>query len=67
VKRKSKEKANHVITLIVIFVALIFYLIPVYWIISTSFKSYVDVFATPPKFLFKPTTDNYVEIGRAHV
>jgi multiple sugar transport system permease protein len=60
VKRKSKKKANNVIALIVIFVALIFYLIPVYWIISTSFKPYLDIFAMPSKFLFKPTTDNYV-------
>jgi multiple sugar transport system permease protein len=39
---------------------LIFYLIPVYWIIATSFKPYVDIFASPPKFSFKPTLDNYV-------
>jgi multiple sugar transport system permease protein len=60
VKRKSKEKAYHVIALVVIAIALIFYLIPVYWIIATSFKQYVDVFAMPPKFNFKPTFDNYV-------
>ncbi|MGB9594692.1 MAG: carbohydrate ABC transporter permease [Candidatus Poribacteria bacterium] len=59
-KRKSKEKTRHIIALIVIFIALIFYLIPVYWIISTSFKPYVDIFAMPPKFVFKPTMDNYV-------
>jgi multiple sugar transport system permease protein len=60
VKRKSKEKIYHVIALVVIAIALIFYLIPVYWIIATSFKPYVDIFASPPKFSFKPTLDNYV-------
>jgi len=60
VKRKSKEKTYHVIALVVIAIALIFYLIPVYWIIATSFKPYVDIFASPPKFSFKPTLDNYV-------
>jgi multiple sugar transport system permease protein len=60
VKRKSKEKAYHVIALVVIAIALIFYLIPVYWIIATSFKPYMDIFAMPPKFTFKPTFDNYV-------
>ena len=59
-KRKSKEKTYHVIALVVIAIALIFYLIPVYWIIATSFKPYVDIFAMPPKFSFKPTLDNYV-------
>jgi len=48
------------IALIVIIIAMIFYLIPVYWIISTSFKPYVDIFASPPRFLYKPTLDNYV-------
>jgi len=59
VKRETKKKTYHVLALIVIAIALIFYLIPVYWIITTSFKPYVDTFAMPPKFWFKPTTDNY--------
>ncbi len=56
----SKKKASHIIALVVIGIALIFYLIPIYWIIATSFKPYKDIFAMPPKFLFKPTLDNYV-------
>jgi len=56
----NKKKTSHIIALVVIGIALVFYLIPIYWIIVTSFKPYKDIFAMPPKFVFKPTMDNYV-------
>lgn len=56
----NKKKTSHIIALVVIGIALVFYLIPIYWIIATSFKPYKDIFAMPPKFIFKPTMDNYV-------
>ncbi len=55
----NKKKTSHIIALVVIGIALVFYLIPIYWIIATSFKPYKDIFAMPPKFIFKPTMDNY--------
>lgn len=55
-----KKGSFHVIAIIIIGIALVFYLIPVYWIIATSFKPYIDIFSSPPKFIFKPTLDNYV-------
>ena len=58
--RRSRKKTFHIIALVVIGIALIFYLIPIYWIVATSFKPYKDIFAMPPKFLFRPTADNYV-------
>lgn len=58
--KKSKKKAFHTLALIVIGISLIFYLIPIYWIIATSLKGWTDIFAMPPKFFFKPTVDNYV-------
>lgn len=37
------------------------YLIPVYWMLNTSFKGAEDIFATPPDLLpLPPTTDSYV-------
>jgi ABC-type glycerol-3-phosphate transport system permease component len=32
---------------------------PFYWLITTSFKTYIDAFSMPPKFLFTPTFENY--------
>jgi multiple sugar transport system permease protein len=45
-----------------VFVALIFALAPVYWLLTISFKSEVDQFAVPPRwFWFQPTLVHYRE------
>ena len=38
------------------------YFFPVAWIIMTAFKTRPDALATPPKFLFQPTLDNFVRV-----
>ena len=38
------------------------YFFPVAWIIMTAFKTRPDALATPPKFLFEPTLDNFVRV-----
>ena len=51
------------------------YLLPVYWMLNTSFKKPADIFATPPQLVpLSPTLRSYAdaafgnpEIGRAHV
>jgi multiple sugar transport system permease protein len=35
---------------------------PVAWIVLSSFKTRADTLATPPKLLFTPTLDNYVDL-----
>jgi ABC-type glycerol-3-phosphate transport system permease component len=42
--------------------ALAFFMIPVAWIVSTSFKRQADVQTIPPTFVFTPTLDNYASI-----
>ncbi|MFD2855852.1 hypothetical protein ACFSZS_15225 [Seohaeicola zhoushanensis] len=37
------------------------FLFPVFWMVLTSFKHQVDIFTNPPKFLFSPTLETYVE------
>lgn len=41
---------------------LTFFLSPLLWLISTSFKNFVDAFAIPPKIIFQPTMANYLKI-----
>ncbi len=50
------------ISFILLTIALILYLLPLYWIISTSFKPYSLVNTTPPTFFFTPTFENYAEL-----
>ncbi len=44
------------LALIVIF---LFFLFPIYWALTMSFKTEPDIVTWPPKFLFHPTLDNY--------
>ena len=38
------------------------YFFPVLWIILTAFKPHNDVLAVPPKWLFTPTLENFVQV-----
>lgn len=58
--RSFRKRALNVTALLVIGITLVFFLIPIYWIIATSLKRWPDIFVMPPKFFFKPTLDNYV-------
>lgn len=38
------------------------YIFPVYWMIVTSFKTRLDMFTIPPKWIFEPTLINYMDV-----
>jgi multiple sugar transport system permease protein len=40
----------------------VFVLLPIVWIFLMSLKSFGDIIAWPPRFLFTPTLENYVEL-----
>jgi multiple sugar transport system permease protein len=44
---------------IVLGLILLFFLAPLLWLVSTSFKNFRDAFALPPKIFFIPTLENY--------
>jgi multiple sugar transport system permease protein len=47
-------------------VALVYFL-PVLWIIVSAFKTKSDLLATPPKWFFRPTLNNFIDLfGREH-
>lgn len=54
--------ANRTLFWIVTVILLAFFLAPLLWLISTSFKNWLDAFALPPKIFFKPTLDNYRQV-----
>jgi multiple sugar transport system permease protein len=58
--RKQHSIRNTII--IILFIFILFYLLPYLWLIGTSFKTRVDAFSIPPKLLFTPTTSNYHEV-----
>ncbi len=44
---------------VLVVLILVWTLLPIYWVVSTSLKWPVDALATPPKFVFRPTLANY--------
>lgn len=49
-----------VLTYLIVLVALG----PIFWLISTAFKTRTDAFAMPPVWVFMPTFDNFQEVFR---
>ncbi|MEM4218395.1 MAG: hypothetical protein QXZ09_10285 [Candidatus Methanomethylicaceae archaeon] len=42
--------------------ATLFFAFPLLWIVMSSFKTQLDLFAIPPKFIFTPTLINYSRV-----
>lgn len=45
-----------------LFIVGVIILIPIYWMVGSSFKPPADVTAYPPKFIFEPTLANYHDL-----
>jgi multiple sugar transport system permease protein len=60
-KRRSLMVASAGMTYIVIFILLLVWAFPVLWVVMTSLKMRTDIFVVPPKILFKPTLEHYIE------
>lgn len=59
---KNKERVFNIISYLFILVALIFFMTPLYWVITTSFKAGTDIFTIPPKlFRFEVSLTSWVE------
>jgi len=50
------------LVILILLVALVFYLYPILWMFATSLKAPADVIAMPPKHLFRPTIINYRKV-----
>ncbi len=59
----KKHPAEKVILTIVTILAFIFFMLPIFWLITTSFKFGRDAFALPPRWLFFDfTLKNYTQL-----
>lgn len=60
------KKHGAIIRRIITYILIVFFIIvsftPIYWMISSSFKTPKDVLAIPPKIIFKPIIDNYEHV-----
>jgi multiple sugar transport system permease protein len=58
-RRRTLTRVLHLVGLAA---ALAFALFPFYWMVSSSLKDQVDLLASPPVWLFKPTLAHYADI-----
>jgi multiple sugar transport system permease protein len=57
------QRAGNYLALLLIAVALVFFLFPLFWIVETAFKNANDTFSIPPKFIgFTPTLLNFKHV-----
>ena len=57
-----KPLLSRVFFWLAIFVVMVYFMTPIIWLVSTSFKNFIDAFALPPKIIFKPTMENYARV-----
>ncbi len=58
----KRIKTVHWIVISIVLIITTVYLVPIYWVITTSFKPFTSVTAIPPKVLFKPEITSYVKL-----
>ena len=63
----ARKHLSHYIILAVIGIAVIIYLMPIYWIVATSLKAPGDIVTKMPTFLFRLTLDNYRKLVPSEV
>lgn len=61
--RRARQRRSLVITYLICFPAVLFAVLPIYWLINTSLKTDDDMLAYPPTFVPPhPTTQHYEDI-----
>jgi len=55
------KKFNHVFIYLFLIAFIVLTLLPYVWLILTSFKTRLDAFSMPPKWIFSPILSNYKE------
>ena len=61
-KRKIKKMICSIVAGVAIILVIVFFMSPIIWMLSTSFKSTLDIISVPPKIFFTPILDNYKSV-----
>src|SRR5215217_7733547 len=59
---RRRRRMNDILALAALLAYTVFALFPLFWIFLMSIKKPVDIIATPPKFFFAPTLENYADV-----
>ena len=59
ISSKVKKVGEGIILYLIIVLVAFFALLPVFWMVKTSFSTASEAFIIPPKLIFQPTLENY--------
>ena len=57
-----RKSFTHYLILVLVAVAVIVYITPIYWILATSLKGLADITTKLPKFVFEVSLENYQKL-----
>ena len=60
--RRTKRNIVRGIKYLLIAIVTAVWFFPVYWLIATSLKTRLEMFAIPPKWIFNPVLDNFIDV-----
>jgi multiple sugar transport system permease protein len=60
-KSRSPQMIGKLALFVLVAAVWVFYFFPIYWMVTSSFKTRLDTFAVPPKWFFMPTIEYYVQ------
>lgn len=59
---RNRRRWVHILLLILIGIAVVVYITPIYWILATSLKQLSDITTKLPKFVFEVSLENYQKL-----
>lgn len=62
IKRSGRKWIKTFLIYLVLAIALCVFLLPIYWIVTTSLKSDLETFTIPPKWIFRPIFDHWQDL-----
>ncbi len=60
--RTVQRASGRVVTYVLLIIGAVFVLLPLFWLLSTAFKTPAAAFALPPKWISRPTTSNFTTL-----
>lgn len=63
VSRQQRRRLEDTLVMLALCLLTVIFFFPIYTVLSVSFKSPIDIMATPIKWVFRPTMDNYLALA----
>jgi multiple sugar transport system permease protein len=60
--RKARTRVVNIVCYVVLVISAAIVLLPLFWLLETAFKSPLDAYVMPPKFVFTPTLVNFKDL-----